>query len=48
MMYQNIIKNNGQTIIKEQVDVEKYAEGIYFVQLKTALGSIVRKITVLK
>ena len=48
MMYQNMIKNNGQTIIKEQIDVENYAEGMYFVQLKTAFGNIVKKVTVLK
>jgi Ethanolamine utilization protein EutJ (predicted chaperonin) len=48
VMYQNILKNNGQAVMTTQVNVEQYAQGMYFVQLKTALGSVVKKITVLK
>ena len=48
VMYQSIIINNGQPLLKERVSVEKFGEGVYFVQLKTAFGNIVKKITVIK
>lgn len=48
MMYQDIIQSNGQAIITKQIDVEQYAQGLYFVQLQTALGNIVKKVTVVK
>lgn len=46
MMHQAKVTNNGQSVVQERVDVSRYAEGVYFVQLSTAYGSIVKKITI--
>jgi hypothetical protein len=48
IMYQSIISNNGQAIIQQHVAINDYADGLYFVQLKTEKGSIVKKVTVIK
>ncbi|MGB0984733.1 MAG: T9SS type A sorting domain-containing protein, partial [Saprospiraceae bacterium] len=48
MMHQYTITNKGKNIIQQQIAINDYAEGLYFVQLKTEKGSIVKKITVIK
>lgn len=45
--YQEIINNNGMEMIQKQINVEDYASGVYFVQLKTENGTVMKKITVL-
>lgn len=45
--YQQKIRNNGSETIQKYIDVTRFAAGIYFVQLKTAKGNIIKKVTVL-